>query len=113
MDKHTDHEQAKTDVLVNLDAENKQFHVLHDGELLRSLDIQGLQGPASMPFQDYLAQMKEAPLVGLVSSRGSSFLRAAISLIELHTFVKRAVASTLELVLHLEGKRRAKGALFQ
>lgn len=61
IDKHTysvSYDRAKTNVLVYLDAENKQFHVLQDNTLLRSLDIKGLHGKGPMDFQDYVAQMK-------------------------------------------------------
>lgn len=62
IDKHSysvDHTRAKTNVLVYLDAKNRQFQVLQDNELLRSLDIKGLHGPELMAFQDYLAVMKK------------------------------------------------------
>ena len=61
IDKHTysvDHTRAKTNVLVYLDAENRQFHVLQDGALLRTLDMKGLHGPEPMTFQEYIVQMK-------------------------------------------------------
>lgn len=50
------YQHAKEDVGALLDADNCVFHVVHKGQVIRELEIQGLVG-APMPFQDYLRYM--------------------------------------------------------
>jgi transposase InsO family protein len=55
---HIDIHRHKQRVLVHLDADNQQFVFSHDGEIILTKPIQGLQN-GEMSFQDYLKLMKD------------------------------------------------------
>jgi transposase InsO family protein len=56
---YVDAQHTKKNVLVYLDAINKQFHVWHGDELLATLNMKGLQPDKGIPFEVYLDHMKQ------------------------------------------------------
>jgi len=56
---YVDEQHAKQNVLVYLDAINRQFQVWHGDEPLATLPMKGLQPSKGIPFAVYLDQMKQ------------------------------------------------------